>query len=85
MLRKLHAVSRKSTGQIGKRASGADAQSVVSQDEKAIGCNITCRDDCEGYKFSINQCGSHGKSDLDTISLNVDARDTKKLKFLIDT
>ena len=70
---------------IGKRASGADAQPVVSPDEKAIGCNITCRDDCEDYKFSTNQCESHGKSDLDTIFLNVDSRDTKKLKFLIDT
>ena len=63
----------------------ADAQPVVSPDEKAIGCNITCRDDCEDYKFSINQCESHGKSDLDTISLNIDSRDTKKVKFLIDT
>jgi hypothetical protein len=70
---------------IGKRASEADAQPVVSPDEKAIGCNITCRDDCENYKFSINQCERHGKSDPDTISLNVDSRDTKKLKFLIDT
>jgi hypothetical protein len=68
-----------------QRASGADAQPVVSPDEKAIGCNITCRDDCGEYKFSINQCESHVKSDLDTISLNVDTRDTKKLKFLIDT
>jgi hypothetical protein len=25
------------------------------------------------------------KSDLDTISLNIDSRDTRKLKFLIDT
>jgi hypothetical protein len=72
-------------GTIGKRASGADAKPVLSPDEKAIGCNITCRDECEDYKFSINQCESHGKSDLDTISLNVDSRDTKKLKFLIDT
>ena len=70
---------------IRKRASGADGQPVVSPDEKAIGCNITCRDDCEDYKFSINQCESHGKSDLDTISLNIDSRDTKKVKFLIDT
>ena len=57
----------------------------MSPDEWAIGCNITCRDDCEGHKFSINQCESHGKSDLDTISLNVDSRDTKELKFLVDT
>jgi hypothetical protein len=57
----------------------------VSQDEKAIGCNITCRDDREDYKFSASQCESHGKSDLDIISLNIDSRDTKKVKFLIDT
>jgi hypothetical protein len=57
----------------------------VSPDEKAIGCNITCRDDCEDYKFSINQCESHGKSDVYTINLNVESRDTKKLKFLVDT
>jgi len=37
-----------------KRASGADEQPVVSADEKANGCNITCRCDCEDYKFSIN-------------------------------
>jgi len=73
--RKLHVVSRKDTGQIGKRASGADAQPIVSPDEKAIGCNITCRDDYKEYKFNINQCESHVKSDLDTISLNVDTRD----------
>jgi hypothetical protein len=42
----------------------------------------------EGYesqKFSVNQRESHIKSDLDTISLNISSRDTRKLKFLIDT
>jgi len=38
------------------------------RNEEAIGCNITCSDDCEDHKFSINQCESHGKSDLDRIS-----------------
>ena len=70
---------------IGKRTSGADEQSIVSPDEEALGCKLICRDDYEGYKFSINQCESHLKSDLDTISLNVNTRDVKKLKFLIDT
>ena len=70
---------------IGKRASGADAQPIVSRDEKAIVCKITYRDDYEKYKFSINQCESHVKSDLDTIYLNVNTRDVKKLKFLIGT
>jgi hypothetical protein len=68
---------------IGKRASGADAQPVVSSDEEAIGCNITCRNYCEAHTF--NQCETQGKSDLDTIYLNVDSRDTKKLKFLVNT
>jgi hypothetical protein len=45
---------------IGKQASGADAQPVVSPDEVAIGCNITCSDDCEGHKFSTNKCESQG-------------------------
>ena len=70
---------------IGKRASGADAQPFISPDEEAIGCNITCTDDCEDHKFSVNQCDSRRKSDLDTISLNVDSRDTKILKFLVDS
>ena len=54
------------------------------RNEEAIGCNITCSDDCEDHKFSINECESHGKSDLHTISLNVDSSDTKKRKFLVD-
>jgi hypothetical protein len=37
------------------------------------------------YKFSINQCESHVRSGLDTISLSIDSRDTRKLKFLVDT
>ena len=42
-------------------------------------------DEYETYRFNVNQCESHVKSDLDTISLNIDSRDTRKLKFLIDT
>ena len=66
---------------IGKRASGDDAQPIVSPDEKATGCKITSRDDYERYKFSINQCESHVKSGLDKISLNVNIRDVKKLNL----
>ena len=33
----------------------------------------------------MNQCESHVKSDLDTISLSIDSRDARKLKILIDT
>ena len=58
--------------------SEADAQPVVSQDEETVGCDITCRDEGEYHKFSINQCESHAKSDLDTLSLNIDSRDTEK-------
>ena len=35
--------------------------------------------------FSINQCESHVRSGLDTISLSIDSRDSRKLKFLVDT
>jgi len=37
------------------------------------------------HEFSINQCESHARSDLDMISLNNDSTELKKLKFLIDT
>ena len=46
--------------------------------------NASCIDENEDRKFSINQCESHGKSDLDTISLYIDSRGSRKLKFLID-
>jgi len=39
----------------------------------------------ESRSFSVNHCESHVKSDLDTISLSIDSRDARKLKFLIDT
>ena len=39
----------------------------------------------ERYTFSINQFESHVRSGLDTISLNIDSRDSRKLKFLVDT
>src|SRR5215469_11434204 len=42
-------------------------------------------DGYRSHKFSVNKCESHVKSDLDTISLSIDSRDTRKLKFLIDT
>ena len=42
-------------------------------------------DEYESHRFSVNQCESHVKSDLDTISLSIDSRDARKLKFLIDT
>ena len=57
----------------------------MSPDKKTVGCNSTCMDEYESHRFSINQCESHVKSDLDMISLNIDSRDTRKLKFLVDT
>jgi hypothetical protein len=47
--------------------------------------NTFCINENEGRKFSISQCESHGKSDMDRISLYFDSRDSRKLKFLIDT
>jgi len=69
----------------GKRTSGADAQPVVSPDKKTVGCNLTCMNAYESHRFSLNQCESHVKSDLDTISLSISSRDTRKLKFLTNT
>jgi len=69
---------------VGKRKFGAGVQPVDSPGQEILGCDLNCRDDYEKYKFSINKCESHVKSDLDTI-LNVNTRDEKKLKFLIDT
>jgi hypothetical protein len=70
---------------VGKRTSGTDAQSVPSPDTEAIGCKLLCIDEYESHRFSVNQSESHIKLDLDTISLNIGSRDTKKLKFLLDT
>jgi len=42
-------------------------------------------DEDGGHMFGVNQCESHVKSDLDTITLNINSRDTQKQKILIDT
>jgi hypothetical protein len=47
--------------------------------------NTSCIEENECRKFSINQCESHCKSDVDTISVYIDSRNSRKLKFLIDT
>jgi len=60
-------------------------QSLDSPSQEILRCNLNCKDDYENYKFNINQCESHIKSYLHTISLNVNTRYAKKLKFLIDT
>ena len=54
-------------GTFVKRTLEADAQPVVSP-EKTVGCNLTCMNENESHRFSTNQCESHVKSDLDTIS-----------------
>ena len=61
---------------VGKQTSGADAEPVASPDKEKIGCNASCIDEDKCHKFSVNQCESHGKSDLDKISLYIDSRDT---------
>ena len=60
-------------------------QPIEYPDQEAIGCKLISRDDYKIYKFSINQCESQVKHNLDTIHLNVNTRDVKKLKFFIDT
>jgi hypothetical protein len=39
----------------------------------------------ESPSFSVNQRESHVKSDLDTISLSIDSRDSRNLKCVIAT
>jgi hypothetical protein len=63
--REMHAVSRRGTGHDRETEVRAGEQPVVSSDKETLGCNLNCRDDYEKYKFSINQCESHVKSDLD--------------------
>jgi len=60
-----------------KRRSGSDEQLVGSPDNKVVGCNLTCMGEYESPSFSVNQCESHVKSDLDTISLSIDSRDAR--------
>jgi len=43
----------------GKRTSRAEAQIVVSPDEEGVGCNLTCMDEYESHRFSVNECESH--------------------------
>jgi len=69
----------------GKRWSGSDGQLVGSPDSKVVGCSLTCMGQYESRNFRVNQCESHVKSDLDTVSLSIDSRDARKLNFLIDT
>ena len=69
----------------GKRWSGSDGQLVGSPDGKVVGCSLTCMGQYESRNFRVNQCESHVKSDLDTVSLSIDSRDARKLNFLIDT
>ena len=75
--RKLHAVSKEGIGHVREMIGRGRPQPVAFPDKKAVGSNITCRDEVKnhkfsiepgaGYKFSINQCESHIKSGLETI------------------
>ena len=64
---------------------GIDEQPDDSSDQETLGCDLNCRDNHGKYKFIMNYCENHRKSDLDTISLKLDSRDSKEVKFLIDT
>jgi hypothetical protein len=66
---------------VGKRMRGSDDQPVDSPCPETLGCDVNCGDNYENYMFSINQCESHIKSDLDWISLKINTRDAKKVKI----
>ena len=57
---------------VGKQASGANVQPFALQDKETKFCHISSLDGHKGHKFNINQCESHIKSDLDTVSLSID-------------
>jgi hypothetical protein len=69
----------------GKRMQGIGEQPDGSSHQEILVCELNRRDNYEKYKFSVNHCENHMKSDLDTISLKINNRDSKKVKFLIDT
>jgi len=69
----------------GKRLQGIAEQPDGSSHQEILGCELNSRDNYEKYKFSVNHCENHMKSDLDTISLKIHNRDSKEVKFLIDT
>jgi hypothetical protein len=78
----------------GELASGIDQQPFAFPNKETVGSNNICMEEKnhqfgtnrgERYKCSINQCESHVRSGLDTKSLSIDSRDSRKLKFLVDT
>ena len=83
--REKHAISRRETGSLRKRLQGIGEQPDGSSHQEILGCELNRRDNYEKYKFSVNHCENHMKSDLDTISLKINNRDSKEVKFLIDT
>ena len=68
----------------GKRLQGIGEQPDGSSHQEILGCELNRSDNYEKYKFSVNHCENHMKSDLDTISLKIN-RDSKEVKFLIET
>ena len=85
MPREMHAVSRRGTGHRRETELRGRRPTRQFPGPGDIRCNLNYRNDYENCKFYIHQCESHVKSELDTIYLNVNARDAKKLKFLIYT
>ena len=65
----------------GKRMHGIDEQPDDYSHQETICCDLNCRDNHGKYKFSMNYCENHRKSDLDSISLKIDSRDSKEVKF----
>jgi len=61
----------------GKRLQGIGEQPDGSSDQEILGCEFNRRDNYEKYKFSVNHCENHMKSDLDTISMKINNRDSK--------
>ena len=57
---------------------------VQSGSQENSDINMCCVGE-NNHRFRVNQCESHGRSELDTISLFINSRDSRKLKFLIDT
>jgi len=63
---------------------GRNLNVVQSGSQENSDLHVCCVGE-NNHRFSVNQCESHGRSELDTISLFINSRDSRKLKFLIDT
>jgi len=57
---------------------------VQSGSQENSDINVCCVGE-NNHRFSVNQCESHGTSELDTISLFINSLDSRNLKCLTDT